>query len=262
MYIHTVGKVSANFALCSDFAMAMGGKLKFAEFTSGRFADVLSNIYLGYAVLWHARKNPIADQKHVVDMAMQTILCDIEDAFDGIFSNFPVPMLGGIMRALTFPLGRTYYRPADATIAGAAESITTMTSVRELLHKDLFMSKDPSDRVNLILSTLPKAIEADKIYASMRQERRQATASEQLLLDEVVSPALSCHVTHLTLSLNPPLTHTHSLLLLHTHTHTCRWRLLATSSSKWILSPDWAQKCTSLRSGQLPIVLPITHTPQ
>ena len=35
-----MGALSANFALCSDFALTLGGKLKFAEFTSGRYADV------------------------------------------------------------------------------------------------------------------------------------------------------------------------------------------------------------------------------
>jgi hypothetical protein len=43
-------KLSRNFALCSDFALVMGGDLKFAEFISGRYADVLSNLFLGYAV--------------------------------------------------------------------------------------------------------------------------------------------------------------------------------------------------------------------
>jgi acyl-CoA dehydrogenase len=49
-------RLSTNFALCSDFAMVMGGKLKSAEFISGRFADIISSLYLGYATLWHYQK--------------------------------------------------------------------------------------------------------------------------------------------------------------------------------------------------------------
>ena len=48
--------LSASFAVGADFALLMGGKLKFAEFTSGRYADVLSSIFLGYATLWYVQK--------------------------------------------------------------------------------------------------------------------------------------------------------------------------------------------------------------
>jgi hypothetical protein len=35
----------------------MGGGLKTAEFLSGRYADILSNLYMGYACLWYYQKN-------------------------------------------------------------------------------------------------------------------------------------------------------------------------------------------------------------
>ena len=105
-YESQLGRLSTNFALCSDFALTMGGKLKFAEFTSGRFADVLSNIFLGYAVLWHYQKFPVEGGEKVLDYAMQSLLCETEEALFAIFDNFPVPLLGSIMKTLTFPTGK------------------------------------------------------------------------------------------------------------------------------------------------------------
>lgn len=57
--------------------------------------------------------------------------------------------------------------------------------VRELFKENLFFSKDPMDRLTLIDSTLPKAVKADAILRSMRREKREATPSEQALIDEV-----------------------------------------------------------------------------
>lgn len=57
--------------------------------------------------------------------------------------------------------------------------------VRELFKENLFFSKDPMDRLTLIDSTLPKAMKADAILRSMRREKREATPSEQALIDEV-----------------------------------------------------------------------------
>ena len=39
-YESQFAKLSANFALCSDLALTLGGKLKFTEMVSGRFADI------------------------------------------------------------------------------------------------------------------------------------------------------------------------------------------------------------------------------
>ena len=50
--------------------------------------------------------------------------------------------------------------------------------------KDLFLSQDPNDRVNLIHKTLPKVIAADKLMTKIRKEKRQATPDEQKVIDE------------------------------------------------------------------------------
>ena len=130
-YQSQLEKLSANFALCSDFALTMGGKLKAAEFVSGRFADVLSNIFLGYAVLWHYHKFPVDGAEAVAEFALQNILHDAEEALFGIFANFPVPGVGLAMRAVTAPLGRCYPAPPDALLRKVSNSITKDTAVRK-----------------------------------------------------------------------------------------------------------------------------------
>lgn len=56
----------------------MGGKIKFAESLSGRYADVLSNLYLGYATLWFHGKNPSQGGDAVAAWALDNILVDIQ----------------------------------------------------------------------------------------------------------------------------------------------------------------------------------------
>ena len=56
----------------------MGGKIKFAESLSGRYADVLSNLYLGYATLWFHSKYPAKGSEAVAAWALDNILVDIQ----------------------------------------------------------------------------------------------------------------------------------------------------------------------------------------
>ena len=185
-YEAQLNKLSSNFALCADFALLLGGSLKAAEFLSGRYADILSNLYLGYAVLWHYKKEPIAGIEPVVEYSMQQILYDIEHSFHGIFANFPLPVLGPVMQAITFPTGKCYSKPSDQLLRKTAAAITTDSAFSKALRYNLYTSNDvANDRSALIMHTLAKAVESDKIYAAIRKEKRTATATEKVLLDEV-----------------------------------------------------------------------------
>lgn len=184
-YESQLGRLAANFAFCSDVGMVLGGKLKFAESLSGRYADVLSNLYLGYAALWHYKKYPAADAEPVLDYALQQILHETEIAFHDIFVNFPVAGLGPLMRLMTFPTGRCYSKPNDALVKKASDAITTDTVYRTQLTENVFVSSDvEKDRVALIMATLPKVIKADVMLAKIRKEKRSPTNDEKALIDE------------------------------------------------------------------------------
>lgn len=182
-YESQLSRLCADFAVCSDLALTMGGKLKAAEFVSGRYADVLSNLYLGYATLWFHNKYAVEGSDAMLEYSMTTILYDAEDAFYGVFNNFPVPLIGTLMRGLTFPFGRTYGKPSDKLVQAVAQTITLDTKVREQLKTNIFVSGNPEDRLAMLQLALPQVIAADKIYAKLRKEKRNATADEQTVLD-------------------------------------------------------------------------------
>jgi acyl-CoA dehydrogenase len=155
------------------------------SFPFPRYADVLSSVYLGYALLWYSKKYPVEGDAVVLDHALRQVSHEAEKAFFGIFRNFPIRPVGWVMRMLTFPFGEGAYRPPDDSLIGAtARQITTETGVRNRLSETVFVSSDPSDRVRQINDALPKCIAADKILSVCRKQKRNPTAEEQLALDE------------------------------------------------------------------------------
>jgi acyl-CoA dehydrogenase len=92
-YYRKLSWASATFAIMADIAMgALGGSLKLKEMLTGRFADVLSWMYIGTAVL----RRYEADGRRKEDLpfvhfSMNHALYEIQKAFDGIFANLPVP---------------------------------------------------------------------------------------------------------------------------------------------------------------------------
>ncbi len=95
-YYRRLSWASATFAIMADIAMgALGGTLKFREKITGRFADILSWMYLGTATLrrFEAEGRKKEDLPFV-HYSLQYALSQIQTAFDGIFKNIGVPGLG------------------------------------------------------------------------------------------------------------------------------------------------------------------------
>eukprot|EP00961_Rhodomonas_salina_P262281 3544464-Rhodomonas_salina.1 len=184
-YEAQLGRLTANFALCADVGLTLGGGLKTAEFLSGRYADALSNLYMGYACLWYYDKHKhVQGLEAVLDMAMTQHCYRIQEALLGLAANFPIPLLGPLMRAVTFPRGREYHVPRDKQRAEVARLLTTPTEVRALLTQNVFVSKSETDRVNQISRAVALACQADGYLAACRRAKRKPTAEEQRVIDE------------------------------------------------------------------------------
>lgn len=95
-YYRKLSWASATFAIMSDIAMGtLGGTLKFREKITGRFADVLSWMFLATSTLRRFE----AEGRKKEDLPLVHFACDnaltkIQEAFNGIFENIGVPGLG------------------------------------------------------------------------------------------------------------------------------------------------------------------------
>jgi acyl-CoA dehydrogenase len=134
----------------------MGGKIKTAEYISGRYADILADIYMSYACLWFYKKNK--DVKDI-DKLLEYSICDysknIETNMNKIFDNFPIYLMGRLMKYTTYSFGDYYNYNNDKIITEVSNIITKPTEMRNLLTDNLFISKDVNNR----LSQIGKGIE-------------------------------------------------------------------------------------------------------
>ncbi len=95
-YFRKLSWTSASFAIMADLAMGLlGGKLKTKEKITGRFADILSHMYLATAVLRrYEAEGRRKEDLPLVHYSVQHSLNEINVAFDGLFANMDHPLLG------------------------------------------------------------------------------------------------------------------------------------------------------------------------
>ena len=170
-YYRHFSRISAAFAFASDVAMmVLGGALKRKEKISGRFADVLSHLYLASATL----KRYQDDGKPKDDLPFVQWVCDnslyqCQQALDGIIRNFPNRFAMMLMRLVIFPLGR-HFRPANDHLGHQIASILLEPSeARDRLTQGIFVSSDPEDAIGRIEHGLDKVIAAEAASKKLRK---------------------------------------------------------------------------------------------
>jgi acyl-CoA dehydrogenase len=99
-YYRRLAWVSASFAIMSDVAMgALGGKLKIKEKITGRYADILSWMYIGTAILRRFKaEGSRKEDLPFVHYTMNYAMFQIQKAFEGIFMNLEVPFMSWFFR--------------------------------------------------------------------------------------------------------------------------------------------------------------------
>jgi acyl-CoA dehydrogenase len=181
-YYKKLAWVSASFAILADVAMGtLGGKLKFKEQLTGRFADILSWMYLATAVLrrWEAEGRKREDLPFV-HYTMQHAFNNMQIAFDGIFSNLKIPGLTWLMRGIfgTWSrINRFSEEPSDHLTHQLATAIQTPGAQRDRILQGIYIPKDASKEH---MARMEKTFLAVKAAEDIDRKVKKAVRAKQL----------------------------------------------------------------------------------
>ena len=169
-YYRRMSWASASFAIMADIAMAsLGGTLKTREKITGRFADILSWMYIGTSVLRRFEaEGRRKEDLPFVHFAMNHAFYEMQKAFDGIFANITVPGLSWFFRLFVRSwsnLNALGGEPSDQHTHKIASLITKDSEQRNRLTSGVFIPKDPEQavaRLELTFSAVKRAESIDK----------------------------------------------------------------------------------------------------
>lgn len=146
-YYKTINRFSANFALVADMALGLlAGDLKRKEMLSGRLADIHAHLFISTAILkfYEAGQKTEAEQLHA-KLALQKAFLNIQEAFWGLFENFPAKVPAAFVKWICFPFGRVISKPDDELKKQVAELMMQEHPFREQLKHHVFYSTKADD---------------------------------------------------------------------------------------------------------------------
>jgi acyl-CoA dehydrogenase len=174
---------SATFALLSDIALgAYGGDLKRREKLTGRFADILSWMYLGTSVLRrYEAEGRRKEDKPLLDWAMRHTFHTIQQAFDGIFAELEVPGLTWLFHGPVAAWSRfnpISGAPKDDDGHKVAKILQTPGEQRDRLTDGIYLPEDRNEAMERYERTFRLVYESDEIGRRLRAAIKKGTIKQ------------------------------------------------------------------------------------
>ncbi|RLA68364.1 MAG: acyl-CoA dehydrogenase [Epsilonproteobacteria bacterium] len=176
-YEQKLAWASAKFAYLSDLALGMlGGTLKRRESLSGRFGDILAQMYFITAALKRFEiEGRLESDEILLEVAVEDAFSKIDIAFEGILENLAGGMLGIVFKILGFctrinPMGKT---TKDKNLHSIAKALSEDNDLRERVCANIYMGERASQ-----LLIAARTMQDLKELLSKEKKGKKLTAKE------------------------------------------------------------------------------------
>lgn len=185
-YFQQATRFSAAFALLADISLLiLGGALKRKESISGRLGDILSYLYMLSAVLKQYQDQGChTEDLPIVKWASLTCLFEIQEAIDGVLTNFPNRWVARFLRFIIFPAGMRFTKPNDKISFKAAQLLLSPTSTRERLTEGVFSMDVPHNMLAVVENALQKVIAADPVEKILKVAVHDKVIKGETLIEQ------------------------------------------------------------------------------
>lgn len=176
-FYRRLGWSSARFAFMTDLALfLMGAKLKAKGRISGRFADALSwQLFTLTTLRRYEAEGRQAEDLPLVEWACAYALQQVQEAFEGIYANFDVPVAGWILRRISRPLIRINpisSGPSDRLDQAVAAAIQKPGAQYDRIVAGLATPRDDEPGMGRLLKAWKLVVAAQPATSKLHKARR------------------------------------------------------------------------------------------
>ena len=197
-YFRKLSWISASFALMADVVMGLfGGTLKKREMLTGRFADILSHMYMATSVLRrYEAEGRRKEDLPFVHYSMKYCLTQIQKAFDGIFCNINVKGLTWLFKFFlrTWSDVNTLAENInDDLVYKVSNAILTDGSARDNLTEGIYLPNDKTQHIARLEHAFQVILRSEnserKIRNAIRKKQLPKT-KVRFVIDEALSKSI------------------------------------------------------------------------
>ena len=190
-YYKIINRFSTSFAVIADMCLGLlAGEIKRKEMLSGRLADIHASMFIATAILnfYEHGQRTESEQIHA-KLALEKVLFQAQEAFMGIFDNFPYPAAAHLVKFICFPFGRALQKPSDALREQAANLIMQNHAFRELLTQHVHYNTHPQDVTGRMEATFQSLVKIEVLWNKFKKAESKGHF-KGLIFEEHIKDAL------------------------------------------------------------------------
>jgi len=200
-YVQKLNWVSATFAFMADLSMGLlAGDLKVKEKLTGRYADILSWMFIATSVIKRfEEEGRRPEDKMLLDFSMAVAFQKIQDAFDGIFGNMYANSLPWIVREPIYWFFKGPIRwwsrlnfvglaPTDRLTHRLANALLTNETQRDHLTEGMYIPTAAHEALGRLEHAYKLSRKAEAVEKKVRSAVRSKTLKKKspTLLDDAL----------------------------------------------------------------------------
>jgi acyl-CoA dehydrogenase len=96
-------RATLKFSVLTNFVALLGGKIKSKQMISGNMSDIVSNLYLGYSVLWYYKHFQHVNETNALlrDECIHYLMNELDTKMNLVIANYPFPLLKPLLYPIT-----------------------------------------------------------------------------------------------------------------------------------------------------------------
>ena len=156
------------FSVLANFVALMGGSIKSKQMISGNMADILSNLYLSYGLLWYHCHHPHDNNKNNVNLllrneCMDYLLNELEYKMNLVVDNYPI----SVLRPFLLPVKNTIRMPILENKNKLYKFILENHELHELFKKDIYYKGTVLEKMENLSKLNPGTREYQQLYQNI-----------------------------------------------------------------------------------------------
>jgi acyl-CoA dehydrogenase len=157
---YRLDKATLKFSILSNFIALMGGKIKSKQMISGIMADILSNIYLSYSLMWYNYHYKNETNEYLKNECINVLVEEIKYKTNLLIENYPIT----ILKPFLYPLKYNCKYPILENKNKLYENILNDKILYEVLKKDIYYKGTVLEKMENLMKMDKKSSNYDKLY--------------------------------------------------------------------------------------------------
>jgi len=132
--IQRLERATLKFSVLANYIALLGGKIKSKQMISGSMSDILSNLYIGYSLVWYHHHFPSNSNLELRNESINMLVSNIDYNINTVIENYPIQLL----KPLLLPLKNNLSYPSFTNKNKLYEQILADKDIYEHLKDGIY----------------------------------------------------------------------------------------------------------------------------